>query len=110
MAYNTNEARTSVAPVTSVHQISINSFTEDNKTLTRSVIGKKMSNYSNIFYYMKTIVQVLEDKLGDLKRYNNVSADEYDLMFVLVKRIREAVIDAYNEYTRIRKETGKVHV
>ena len=102
------EAKTTENVIT-VNAIPYHSFTEDNKTIIRSVISKKLSNYKNIFYYMKNIVLVLQDKVSDLKRSSFISADEYDLMFVMVKKINEAVIDAYNEYMRIQREEEKVN-
>lgn len=90
-------------PITDLRQMKIYKLTGDSTTttITSYPIKKKLSCYPNIFYYLKLVCDILEGKLYDFKQQSNIKPDEYDLLYVLIKKIREAIIDAYNEYVRI---------
>lgn len=99
-------------PVTSIGDIRLRNFDgeagESGKTMNRYSIIKKLTNFNNIFYYMKFVAEALDSKVYDLKQHSAIDADHYDLMFVMVKKIKEAVIDGYNEHLKLSEAKAKV--
>lgn len=102
MSYRTSEAK--YVPVKEIGEIPIYKLTGDSTTTTmnRYPIQKKMSCYPNIFYYLKFVCEILNAKVYDFKQISSTTADEYDILYVMTKKIKEAVVDAYNEYVKLK--------
>jgi hypothetical protein len=95
-------------PVTSVSSIAIHKFVQENtETMNKYMVQKKLKNLHNVFYYLKLVCEVLNSKTYDFKQNSSINADYFDLMFVMTKRINEAVVDAYNEYGKLCEKDGK---
>lgn len=96
-------------PITEIRNVRIHNFSDaERKTINKYSIQKKFVTYEDIFYYVKCLVEILDSKVYDFKNKTAINADYYDVMFVMTKRIKEALIDAYNEYmTLLEKENLK---
>jgi hypothetical protein len=78
------------------------------KQMNRYPIQKKLSTFNNIFYYVKFLCDILDSKVYDFKQNTRISADEYDIMYVMTKKIKEALIDAYNEHNKFKEKNEKL--
>ncbi len=94
--------------VKDIRYIKINSLEgEGAKEINSYSIQKKLLTIHNVLYYMKCVVESLESRTYDFKNKSSINAEYYDVMFVLTKRVREALLDAYNDYKKLRIKDGQ---
>ena len=95
-------------PVSTVNSIPIYNMDGATKTMNRNPVFNKLTNFTNIFYYLKFIAEMLNSKVYAFKQDPQISADEYDIMYVMTKKIKEALIDGYNSYQSFQDKNAKL--
>jgi hypothetical protein len=80
--------------ITATHEIKIFGFGPDSSTMNKGPLSKKLGTVEDILYFLKVVTGIIDEKLSRYR--NSMPIGRYDALFVLNRKIKEALVEAYN--------------